>query len=98
MLEEALKNSEARIWPIVRIDNGPQFTAKIFERACKKSNIIHERIPVRTPNINAHTESFHSFLEAECYAIHEFNSFRDAYKKIAAFMRLYNGRRKHGSL
>lgn len=36
--------------------------------------------PVKTPNI--------SILEAECYAIHEFNSSSDAYRETATFMSL----------
>lgn len=54
-----------------------------------KNNIIHERIPVKIPNMNAHIETFHSILEAECYPIHEF-----AYREIVTFIRLYNERKK----
>lgn len=36
--------------PVIRTDNGPQFISILFEQACEKFNIIHERIPVKTPN------------------------------------------------
>lgn len=69
-----------------------------FKELCEKYGMTHERIPVRTPNMNAHIESFHSILERECYTIHEFISFAEAYREIDAFIRLYNERRKHSSL
>lgn len=84
--------------PVVRTDNGPQFTAKVFEETCRKWNINHERIPVRTPNMNAYIESFHSILEDDCYTRNEFSSFLEAYKIISGYMDYYNNRRRHGSI
>ena len=49
--------------PVIRTDNGSQFTAKIFQETCWKWKLTHERIPVKTPNMNAYIESFHSILE-----------------------------------
>ena len=34
---------------------------------CARLGMLHERIPVATPNKNAHIESRHSLLEAECW-------------------------------
>lgn len=45
--------------PKLRTDNGPQFIAKKFQEICEKLGIVHERIPVKTPNLNAHIEAFH---------------------------------------
>ena len=87
--------------PVVRTDNGPQFTAKIFEETCYKWNIIHERIPVKTPSMNAYIESFHSILEDDCYSRNEFTSFPEAYEVISNYMDYmdyYNNRRRHGSI
>ncbi len=84
--------------PIVRTDNGPQFIAKVFARACEQLGLEHQRIPVKTPNMNAHIESFHAVLEDECYSRHEFLSFQDAYCQVSEYMRYYNERRRHGSL
>ena len=82
----------------VRTDNGSQFTACMFDELCEARGIVHERIPVRTPNLNAYIESFHSILEAECYSQHEFSTFQEAYGVIADYMVYYNERRRHGSL
>lgn len=40
----------------LRTDNGLQFIAHKFEKLCLEENIIHERIPVHSPNYNAHIE------------------------------------------
>lgn len=84
--------------PKLRTDNGPQFIAKRFEETCLALGVVHERIPVKTPNLNAHIEAFHAILERECYSRHEFESFVDAYREITRYMDYYNRRRKHGSL
>ncbi len=84
--------------PVVRTDNGPQFIAKAFARACEELRLDHQRIPVKTPNMNAHIESFHAILEQECYSRHEFMSFQDAYRQVSEYMSYYNERRRHGSL
>ena len=84
--------------PRIRTDNGPQFIANQFEELCEELGTIHERIPVKTPNMNAHIEAFHSILGDECYSRNEFSSFMEAYGVITEYMEYYNRRRRHGSL
>jgi putative transposase len=84
--------------PRIRTDNGPQFIAHAFEEACDRMGLTHERIPVKTPNMNAYIEAFHSVLEDDCYSRHDFASFLDAYKTISEYMIYYNHRRRHGSI
>jgi transposase InsO family protein len=50
---------------VLRSDNGPQMTATELSRwlATLEEKLMHEFIPVRTPNKNAHIESFFSILE-----------------------------------
>lgn len=102
---KVLKNSlrrrgrtPGRQLPKLRTDNGPQFVARQFEILCGALGIEHERIPVKTPNLNAHIEAFHAILENECYSRHEFESFMQAYAVITGYMEYYNKRRRHGSL
>ena len=83
---------------VIRSDNGPQFRAKAFTEALHELEIIHERIPVNSPNLNAYIESFHSILEDECYSRHEFSTFQDAYKEVNNYLDYYNNRRRHGSI
>lgn len=84
--------------PVIRSDNGPQFISHLFEETCEQFGIIHERIPPKTPNKNAHIESFHSIVEQECYQAHEFETYQQAYVIVAEFIGNYNRRRIHGSL
>jgi putative transposase len=89
---------EADQKPIVRSDNGPQFVSMLFESTCKQLAAEHERIPPKTPNMNAHIESFHRILEDDCLSRHEFESYAQAYETVVEFMDLYNARRIHSSL
>jgi hypothetical protein len=37
--------------PKIRTNNGSQFVSKIFEESIEELGMIHERIPVKTPNM-----------------------------------------------
>ena len=82
----------------IRTDNGPQFISNLLGDTCKKLGVEHQRIPIKTPNMNAHIESFHAALERDCYSINEFSSFLDVYKTVSEYMNYYNNRYRHGSL
>lgn len=92
------KLSPGMTMPRIRTDNGPQFIAAKFDEVCESLKIIHERIPARTPNMNAHIESFHAILESECYSRNEFANFVEAYTAVSEYIKYYNERRRHGSL
>lgn len=84
--------------PVIRTDNGPQFLAHRFAEACQEWGIEHERIPPKTPNLNAHIESFHRLLQDECFNRYEFSTYGEAYEAVVDFMCLYNERRIHSSI
>ena len=84
--------------PVIRTDNGPQFVSYKFSECCEEIGIEHERIPVKTPNKNAHIESFHRILEDDCLKKYEFQSYAEAYEAVNEFMEFYNKRRIHSSL
>jgi putative transposase len=84
--------------PVMRSDNGPQFISHRFAEACEQFEMVHERIPPKTPNKNAHIESFHAILESECYQRHEFESYQHAYEVVTGFIHNYNHNRIHGSI
>ena len=85
---------------MLRSDNGPQMSSNGFFEHLKKLEIklSHEFIPVRTPNKNAHVESFFSILELELLRVVYFKSFSEAYIKVHAFIVHYNQVRIHSSL
>ncbi len=84
--------------PIIRTDNGPQFVSNLFGDRCENLGIIHERIPPKTPNMNAYIEAFHSNLERNLFSKETYDTFEDAYKAVDGYMDFYNNRRMHGSL
>ena len=47
--------------PVIRSDNGPQFISNVFEEYCKILSVENERIPPKTPNINAQLNHFTAF-------------------------------------
>jgi len=83
---------------VIRSDNGPQFISNVFEDKCEELKIEHERIPCKTPNKNAHIESFHSIFENECLGIQEFETYGQGYDAVVDFMKRYNERRIHSSI
>ncbi|MGQ9571536.1 MAG: IS3 family transposase [Thermodesulfovibrionales bacterium] len=96
LFRRGLVNSRTK--PIIRTDNGPQFISSVFQEACIELGLEHERIPFKTPNKNAHIESFNSILEGDCLSRHEFESFPNAYHVICDFMDFYNNRRIHSAI
>ncbi|MCI1859849.1 MAG: IS3 family transposase [Sporolactobacillus sp.] len=105
MLQQALRqrqvlpaSNQESVRLIIRSDNGPQFVSDRFETFCAQAQLDHERIPNKSPNYNAHIESFHSVLERECFQMHDFEFFEEAYYWIDRYVTFYNQRRYHGSL
>lgn len=89
---------ESKNKPVIRTDNGPQFISHVFEDSCIEIDVYHERIPSRTPNKNAHIESFHRIFQDECIGVYEFDSYKDAYIEVSRYMKRYNTNRIHSSL
>jgi putative transposase len=96
VLKEAIV-SRGNCHPVIRTDNGTQFTAFNFEDTCSKLKLEHERIPFKTPDKIAHIEAFHRILEDECLG-QDFANYAEAYSTVAAFMKFYNSERIHSSL
>jgi len=91
-----LLNSKTK--PVIRTDNGTQFTSNVFKYACEELEIHHEQIPVKTPNKNAHIEAFHNLLQNEKLKYYNFSSFNQAYKEVMDYINYYNNIRIHSSI
>lgn len=96
LIKRNLLSSKSK--PIIRTDNGSQFISNIFKYTCEKLNIHHEQIPVKTPNKNAHIESFHNLLQNECLKYFSFTSFKEAYKEVVKYIDYYNNIRIHSAI
>lgn len=102
-LKSALKKHKTSLEEklIIRSDNGTQMTSNKFRKAVEaigKERLLHEFIPLRDSNKNAHIESFNSILEIEFLGPRKFNSYSEAYSQTVDFMDFYNNERVHGSL
>lgn len=99
-VREALASrvKEGEPLPIIRTDNGPQFVSAAFGDMCEELKMIHERIPPKTPNMNAYIESFHSLIERNLFSKNVFESLEQAYASVDRYLDFYNHRRMHGSL
>lgn len=84
--------------PVIRSDNGPQFVSVLFGDMCESMGVVHERIPPKTPNMNAYIESFHSLMERDLFTQEDFMTMEQAYAAVDRYMDFYNNRRMHGSL
>ena len=86
---------------VIRSDNGSQMTSHAFIKNIQQFNeydIMHELIPVASPNMNAHRESFNAIVEIEFLQTRFFNTYGEAYEQTVDFMNYYNTFRIHGSL
>jgi putative transposase len=95
-IQSRVKFGEAA--PIIRTDNGPQFVSKAFGELCETEGITHERIPPKTPNMNAYIESFHATLERDLLRKESFETFQEAFESVQKYIEFYNNRRMHRSL
>lgn len=85
---------------VIRMDNGPQMTSNtLFKFAdLHKDKLIHELIPVRTPNKDAHIESFYSIIEVEFFQTYLFENYLSAYLSTNEYIHFYQNRRIHSAL
>ncbi len=83
---------------IIRTDNGPQFVSRGCGAFMHQHHIYHERIPPKSPNLNAYVEAFHSQLQQECFDQRVFTFFDEAYAEVDDYYAYYNAKRPHGSL
>ena len=82
---------------VIRSDNGSQMRSQAMKDCLSHLPIEHEFIPVKTPNKNAHIESFFSILDRYLEEQY-FLTLREAYIWLSDFIGFYNKYRIHGSL
>ncbi|WP_149452650.1 integrase core domain-containing protein [Pasteuria penetrans] len=95
-LDQYAENGEDK--PVLRTDNGSQFISHEFYGFVGAEEIHHERIPNKSPNHNAHIESYHSIVKSDLYDRFEFRNFEEFHKEHVAFVRHDNEEYCHGSL
>lgn len=82
----------------IRIDNGTEFTSKIFVEWANKNNIKLVYIQPGKPTQNCHIESFNGKFRDECLNENLFLSLNHAKELIEDWRIYYNTERIHSSL
>jgi len=101
---KALKDTIERITEMrgtphrITVDNGPEFTSRIFRAWAQEKRISIDYIRPGKPMENAFIESFQGKLRDECLNMHWLKNLGDAREKIERFRIDYNTERPHSSL
>jgi putative transposase len=82
----------------LRVDNGPEFTSKLFQQWAYKRTIQIEFIRAGKPTDNAYIKSFNGRFRDECLNEHWFLSIGDTQEKIERWRLFYNRERPHSAL
>lgn len=80
------------------VDNGPEFTSKVFLRWAAENGVVIHFIDPGKPTQNAFVESFNGKFRNECLNEHWFLSLREAQEEIEKWREEYNTVRPHSSL
>jgi transposase InsO family protein len=82
---------------IFHSDHGGEYTAELFEKACRRLGVTQSMGPVGSCFDNAASESFNSTLEFELLRKHHFATRAEARVAVAADIDRYNRTRRHSS-
>nr|WP_026486257.1 integrase core domain-containing protein [Caldanaerobius polysaccharolyticus] len=74
----------------IRTDIGSQFKSKEFGEFCRDHGVLHERIPVRSPERNPNIERFFRTLKEEFVELHEFDGYGSFFRELDKLMIEYN--------
>ncbi|MCU0847539.1 MAG: IS3 family transposase [Spirochaetes bacterium] len=80
------------------VDNGPEFTSKVFLKWADENNVDIHFIEKGKPTQNAFVESFNGKFRDECLNEEWFVTIKDARNKIEVWRNEYNTERPHSSL
>jgi putative transposase len=83
---------------VIRVDNGSEFTSRLFDNWVYQNKIEIDFIQPGKPNQNGFIESFNDKFRSECLNEHWFLTLKEARELIEEFRVDYNDFRPHSSL
>jgi len=83
---------------VFHTDQGSEYTARAFRQACERLGVAQSMGRPGSALDNAVIESWHSTLEFELRALHEFRTRAQARAEVAAWIEDYNTVRRHSAL
>lgn len=82
----------------LRVDNGRQYSSKLFRKAMKLLGIRLEYIQKQTPEDNGNIESFHNSIKTDYIWLVDISDFQGGRHIIDHAFRDYNEKRPHSSI
>lgn len=82
----------------VRVDNGPEFTARPFVDWCAEHGVATHYIQPGKPDQNAYIKRFNRSYRTEVLNAHLFESLAELRAITEQWLRIYNQERPHDSL
>jgi len=83
---------------VFHTDQGSEYTSRAFRQACERLGVAQSMGRPGSALDNAVIESWHSTLEFELRALHEFRTRAQARAEVAAWIEDYNTVRRHSAL
>jgi putative transposase len=83
---------------VFHTDQGSEYTSRAFRQACERLGVAQSMGRPGSALDNAVIESWHSTLEFELRALHEFRTKAQARAEVAAWIEDYNTVRRHSAL
>ena len=98
MMDKILTEHPGTREATLRSDNGSQFEANLFRDFLSNKGIKQEFTHFATPQENAYIESYHSIINRELCSKFVFDSFDEAKREIASYLKYYNEKRLHSGI
>ncbi len=94
---EELK-AQKRIPKQIRVDNGPEFISKVFQRWCQQQGVQILYIQPGCPTQNSYIERLNKSCRNEVLDTHIFNAMAEVEHQLSKWKYEYNYQRPHESL
>src|SRR5690606_32788787 len=97
-LANALRQRSSEPGTIFHSDRGTEYLGDCYQKSLQKVGITPRVTHRRRMTDNAHMESWNKSMKSDMYHRREFESDRELYRAIKAYVDFYNNERLHSSL
>jgi transposase InsO family protein len=97
-LANALRQRSSESGTIFHSDRGTEYVGSQYQKSLKKAGITPSMNRRMRMNDNAHMESWNKTMKSDMYHRRTFDSDRELYRSVKAYVEFYNKERLHSSL